>query len=169
LVRHCIDLAADTANRTGRDREELFEHVRGQERYGEQAFEDHNQALYRECLENLQNYAGYLDQLLAEAQPEPVAHPARVAEDEARDDLERFRQLLSVVWKRVRSHGRAELEAKLSRIAEQARGLSQRVKSEPRAVLREIHRLGAEVEQVDEQFNRGQQPDAGAGLLEGSP
>src|SRR5205085_10633078 len=32
LVRHCLDLAAEVAGRTGRDRDELFQHVHAQER-----------------------------------------------------------------------------------------------------------------------------------------
>src|SRR5207244_11883707 len=42
LVRQCLDLAAQVADTTGRDREELFEHVRAQERYAEQAYEQHS-------------------------------------------------------------------------------------------------------------------------------
>ena len=79
-MRRCLDLAAEVAKATGRDREELFEHVHAQERYAEQAYEDHNQALYRECRENLEKYAGYLDQLLRDALPRPsTAGPATAA------------------------------------------------------------------------------------------
>jgi molecular chaperone DnaK len=167
LVRRCLDLAADTADKTGRDREELFEHAHAQERYAEQAYEEHNQALYRECFDNLYKYAGYLEQLLADALPRPT--PARPPDEEARDELERFRQFLSVVWKRVRERGRVDLEARLTQIAGAARGLSQRLKGEPGAVLRDTHRLAVEVEKVGEQLERGLRPDADAGLLEGSP
>ena len=75
LVRHCLDLAAEVSSSTGRDREDLFQHVHAQDRYAEQAYEDHNQALYRECWENLSKYAGYLAQLLRDGLPRPSARP----------------------------------------------------------------------------------------------
>src|SRR5262249_37100786 len=56
LVQYCLTLAAEVADKTGRDREELCEHIRAQERYAEQAYEEHNQALYRECNDNLEKY-----------------------------------------------------------------------------------------------------------------
>src|SRR5262249_2094420 len=111
LVRQCLDLAAEVAAKTGRDRDELFEHVQAQERYAEQAYEEHNQALYRECRENLEKYAGYLEQLLRDSLPRPTTRPQRPPEDEAREDLERFREFLSTVWKEARAKKRAELEA----------------------------------------------------------
>src|SRR5262249_13514171 len=67
MVKHCLDLCAQVADRTGRDRDELFQHVHAQERYAEQAHEEHNQTLYRECWENLEKYSGYLAQLLRDA------------------------------------------------------------------------------------------------------
>ena len=66
-----------SAEATGRDRQELFEHVQAQERYAEQAYEEHNQPLYRECRENLEKYAGYLEQLLRDTLPRPPAVPTR--------------------------------------------------------------------------------------------
>src|SRR5262249_5899166 len=76
LVRYCLDLAPRVAEATGRDRQELFEHVHAQERYAEQAFEEHNQALYRECGANLRKYSDYLEGLLREDLPRPpVAEP----------------------------------------------------------------------------------------------
>jgi molecular chaperone DnaK len=170
LVRHCLDQAAAVADRTGRDREELFEHVHAQERYAEQAYEEHNQALYRECRENLEKYAGYLHQLLRDTLPRPAAGPARPPEEEARAEVERFRQFLAAVWKQVRAKGRADLEARLAEIARQAGGLSQRVKTEPLAVLRDTNRLGTEVQKVGEWLEQGRRagPADDAGLLEGS-
>jgi hypothetical protein len=173
LVRHCLDLAAEVAGRTGRDREELFEHIRAQERYAEQAFEECNQALYKECRDNLQKYAGYLGQLLADDLPGSRAGRRVPPEEEARAEVERFRGYLSAVWKRVRdlpAGARAGLESRLAEIAGQARGFSQRVKEEPGAVLRDARRLATEVEKVAAQLDgpRRQTPGEDAGLLEGS-
>lgn len=63
LVRHCLILAGQVADRTGRKREELFEQVYSQERYAEQAFAEQAQSLYSECFDNLQAFAAYLEQL----------------------------------------------------------------------------------------------------------
>jgi hypothetical protein len=147
LARRCLHLAANVADHTGRDREELFAHVHAQERYAERAYEQHDQPLYGECRENLEKFSGYLSQLLTSALPQD--RPLEQApEDEARQALEHFRTFLSTVWKRVRDHHRADLEAGLSRLARQAGGLSQRVKTEPRAVLGETGRLTTQVRDV---------------------
>jgi molecular chaperone DnaK len=170
LVRHCLDVAADVANRTGRDRDDLFQHVHAQERYAEQAHEEHNQTLYRECWDNLQKYAGYLAQLLRDALPRPPVQPSRPPEEEAKDEVERFRAALSSVWKKARAEKRTELEARLQEIAKQASGFTQRLKSEPVLVLRDARKLGVEVEKIQAQLEQpgGKGPGDSSGLLEGS-
>jgi hypothetical protein len=169
LARRCLDLAVEAAKATGRAREELFEHVHAQERYAEQAFEEHNQALYWECRENLEKYAGYLDQLMRDALPRPAA-PQLPPEEEAKDSVARFRDYLAAVWKHVRAKQRSDLEPRLTEIAGQARGFTQRMKSEPVAVIREAQRLGAEVRKIEEQLTEGRRQSTGdgAGPLEGS-
>ena len=170
LVRHCLDLAARVADSTGHNRADLFGHIHAQERYGEQAYEEHNQPLYRECRENLEKYAGYLEQLLRDALPRPNPTPNRSPEDEAKSDLERFRNYLSSVWKNVRARDRGELEGRLKVIAGQAGGLSGRLKSDPLGVLRDVRRLGTEVGKIQEELEGKRRQSAGddAGLLEGS-
>jgi molecular chaperone DnaK len=172
LVRHCLDLAAEVARSTGRNPDELFEHIHAQERYAEQAYEEHNQRLYRECQDNLDKYAGYLTQLLRDTLPRPASPPMRPPEEEARDDVERFRAYLAAVWKQVRSGQRTDLEKRLTEIAGQARGLTQRIKTEPVAVSRDTRRLGAEIAKIEAEANRGRQPPGEppgeAGLLEGT-
>jgi hypothetical protein len=169
LVRHCLDLAAEVANRTGRDRDELFQHVHAQERYAEQAYDEHNQTLYRECWDNLDKYAGYLAQLVRDLLPRP-APPPRNPEEEARDEVEGFRALLSSVWKKVRSSKRTDLEPRLADLARQAAGFTQRLKTEPIAVLRDARRLGVEVEKIQALLEKpaGEAPGDPSGLLEGS-
>ncbi len=171
LVRHCLDLAAEAAKATGRDGEELFEHVHAQERYAEQAYEEQNQALYRECRENLEKYAGYLDQLLRDALPRPSAPaPQLPPEEEAKNSVDRFRNYLTAVWKQVRAKQRTDLEPRLTEIAGLARGLTQRTKSDPHAVIRDARRLGAEVHKIEELVTDGRRQSTGddAGLLEGT-
>jgi molecular chaperone DnaK len=168
LVEHCLSLAAEVADKTGRERDELSEHIRAQERYAEQAYEEHNQPLYRECTDNLEKYAGYLHQLLNDALPRPP-RSSRSPEEEARAQLDRFRAYLSAVWKQVRGRQRTDLEARLTEIAGQARGLTQRIKTEPMSVLHDTNRLGTEVEKVADLLqNRRPAPGDDAGLLEGS-
>jgi hypothetical protein len=142
-----LNLAGEVADKTGRDPQELCDHIHAQERYAEQAYEERNQTLYHECQENLEQYHGYLAQLLGETLPRPP-RPSRPPEEEARAEINRFRAYLSSVWKQVRDKQRTDLEACLTDIAAQARGLSQRVKSDPLSVLRETNRLGKEVEKV---------------------
>jgi molecular chaperone DnaK len=169
LVRQCLDLAARVADQTGREREELFEHVRAQERYAEQAYAEFNQALYRECWDNLTKYAGYLESLSRDALPRPDTRPTPTPDVEARDGLERFRAYLATVWKGVRAGERGELEGRLREVARQAGGLSGRVKADPVGVLRELRRLGTEVLKVEEELATGRRPTGDdAGLLEGA-
>jgi molecular chaperone DnaK len=170
LVRHCLDLVVEVANSTGRDRQELFEHVQAQERYGEQAYEEHNQPLYRECRENLEKYMGYLEQLLRDTLPRPSSAPTRPPEEEAKADLDRFRAYLATVWKNVRAKQRNDLEPRLKELAGQGGGLTARLRTEPLAVLREVRRLAAEIHKIEEQLDaaRRQSGDDDAGLLEGS-
>jgi hypothetical protein len=169
LVRRCLDLAAEVADQTGRERGELFEHVHAQERYAEQAHAELNQPLYRECWANLNKYAGYLESLFRDALPRPARRPTLPPEEEARQTLERFRGYLASVWKNVRAKNRDDLEARLKEVAGRAGGLSVRVKGEPHNVLRDLRRLGTEVAKVEGELT-GARPEAGddAGLLEGA-
>ncbi len=167
LVQRCLDLAAEVADKTGRNPDELSEHIRVQERYAEQAYEERDQTLYQECNHNLEKYGGYLMQLLGDTLPRPP-RPSRPPEEEARIEIDRFRTYLSSVWKQVREKQRSDLEPRLREIAAQARGLSQRAKIDPLSVLRETNRLGTEVGKVADLLcnNRRQPPDDNLGLLE---
>jgi hypothetical protein len=163
LIRHCLDLAAEVANHTGRDRDELFVYVYGQERYAEQAQEERNQALYRECHDNLAQYADYLTRLLGDNLP-GGGRPTRPPEEEAREEVERFRILLAAVWKQVRARERQDLEPRLTEIAGQARGFSQRIKTDAHALLRDARRLVTEVEKIEERL-QGSRPRGPTGGL----
>ncbi len=151
LVQRCLNLAAEVADKTGRDLDELCDHIRAQQRYAEQAYEERNPTLYHECKDNLEKYRGYLAQLLSETSPR-LLRPGPSLTDEARAAIDRFRASLSAVWKQVRQKHRADLEARLGEIAALARGLSQRSKDEPFSVVQETNRLSAEIEQVAERL-----------------
>ena len=169
LVRRCLDLAVEAAKATNRPAEELFEHVYAQERYAEQAFEEQNQRPYQECRENLEKYLGYLDQLVRDALPRPAAPPLP-PEVEAKVCVERFREYLATVWKQVRAKQRTDLEARLTEIAGQAHGFTQRMKAEPLAVIRDAYRLGVEVHKIEKLLTESRRPPAGggAGPLDGT-
>lgn len=153
MVKHCLHLAADAADATGhRNRDELFEHVYTQERYAERARVEGNPILYRECFDNLEKYAGYLEQLRYDALPRPPVVPLRSAEDEAREGLERFRACLTAVWKKARAAGRDDLGEGLKRVAEQGQGLTQRARTDAVAVLHETRRLLGEIAAIDQQL-----------------
>lgn len=168
LVERCLSLAAEVADKTGRNPDELCEHIHIQERYAEQAHEERDQTLYHECNDNLEKYRSYLMQLLGDTLPRPP-RARRPPEEEARTEIERFRSYLSAVWKQVREKQRSDLEARLSEIAAEARGLSQRAKSDPLSVLRETNRLGTEVEKVADlmQNQRRHKQDNDGSVLEG--
>src|SRR5262249_17853472 len=112
----------------------------------------------------------YLAQLLKDALPRPAAAPARPPEEEAKDEVERFRAGLSRVWKQARTAKRADLEARLAEIAKQASNFTQRLKSEPVAVLRDARKLGVEIDKIQQQLDNPQGPPTGdaSGLLESS-
>jgi molecular chaperone DnaK len=167
IVKDCLDLAVSVAKSSGREREELFEYIHAQERYAEKAYEEHNQALYRECRDNLVKYGGYLDGLLRDALPRPVSRPP---EEEARDGLDRFRAFLGSVWKQVKAKERTDLDARMKEIAGQAGGLSRRLTTDPVGVIRDVRRLGTEVAKIEEMLDGQRRPPSGddAGLLEGS-
>jgi molecular chaperone DnaK len=169
LVRRCLDLAAEVADKTGREREELFEHIRAQERYAEPARAEANQALYRECWQNLEKYAAYLEGLSNDSLPRPAARRTLPPEEEARESLDRFRSYLSSVWKEARDKDRRDLDTRLRELAKQASGLSARVKSEPIEVVRTVRRLANEIAKVEADLaGRHREDGDNAGLLEGA-
>jgi hypothetical protein len=170
LVRRCLDVAAEVADHSKREREELFEYVRTQERYAEQAHAALNQGLYRECWDNLDKYAGYLTSLRQEASPGPSPRPDPPPDEEAREAVEQFRTRLAAVWKEVRARGRDELEGHLRDVARRAVGLSARVKTEARQVIRDVGGLVGEIERVERESTRPPRAGGGgfSGLLEGS-
>jgi molecular chaperone DnaK len=170
LVQDCLYLADTVARTMARDRLGLADYIHVQQRYAEQAYEDKDPGLYQECWHNLTRYAGSLEALLREYIDKSEPGPPRAPEDQAREDVNRFRAYLGDVWKRVRAKVRSDLEAPLRQLADQAKGLSQRAQTDSLAVIREVRRLAAEVAKVEQHLKK-EQPllGADAGLLEGWP
>jgi molecular chaperone DnaK len=168
LVRDCMGLAAQVADRTDQEREKLFAPIQEQEGLAEQAYEDSNQIAYAECRENLENYGRYLQKVLFEVMPTAPAN--RSPEDAAKQAVEEFRGQLSLVWKKAREKQRAELEPRLQEIAKQASGFSARIKNDPREVVRDADRLSVEVQKIHEMVDPSVRKQTGepTGLLEGS-
>jgi molecular chaperone DnaK len=162
LVKHCLIQSASVADRTGRSREELFEQVYAQERYAEQAYEEKNQTLYRECFENLSRLASYLDQLLHE-DPGGTRRTRRpAAEQQAPEDVEQFKGYLAHVLSRVHTKGRRDLEDYLNELARQGEGLDARAKTDPAGCIREVRRLATEIAKVEQELS-GQRSSSSRG------
>ncbi len=171
LVKHCLMQAGAVADRTGRNREELFEQVYAQERYAEQAYEDRNQTLYRECFENLNKFAAYLDQLQRERLPGSGELPRRPpTPQDAVQEVREFGYAFDDLRKKASRRGRADLVAKLDRLAEGAKGLPEKAKQDVHGCFREIQRLRTELTKVEEEFvgRRLTPPRDDEGMLEGS-
>jgi molecular chaperone DnaK len=170
-VKDCLDLAATVAEQTHSSREELSEPIRAQRQRGEQAYEQENQALVRDCCTNLERYAGQLVQLLRDNRHEPEEPPLRrPAWLEAREAVDQFRARLAEVWKRVRAGAHADLEQRLTEVATLAKGLSQRLKDDPAATIRDVRRLQARIANVELRLEElsSPRPKDDAGLLEGT-
>jgi hypothetical protein len=170
LVKQCLHLAADVAQQTGRARDELFGQVYTQERYAEQAFEERDQSLYRECFDNLHRYAGYLDQVQRDALPRSYLGPVRLPEEEAREGIDYLEACLAAVLEKAQAKGAAPLVVHLHSLVERGRGLRDRLKTDAPGVIREVRRSLTEVRKIEQELLApGQRPaGADAGLLEGT-
>jgi hypothetical protein len=158
-IRNCLHLAATVAQESGRKCEELLQYVHAQERYAEQAHKDRNPVLYRECLDNLEKYADYLEELHRAAEPQPLQMPPPVMEEgDLRSAVDHMRSALSTVWKKARAKGRGDLEPRLKEVAAQAQGLVQRSKVDPERALEEAKYLRAEIESIQMQLGEPEPP-----------
>jgi hypothetical protein len=173
LLHHCRGLADEVARETGHNRLEMLDYLRAQERQAERAFHERNQALYRECWQNLQRYAFVLQDLCRANDPGAEEEENELERDpveKARETVEQLRGYLSAVWKEARARGRKDLEQRLAQIARQSQGLGQRAKDDPYAVLRTVRRLFTELSRIEELTREGRGLDEGdgkTGLLEG--
>jgi molecular chaperone DnaK len=171
LVKDCLQLVDAVAQETGEDRKELAGAIETQRKYAEQAYEEENQALYRECWDRVERHSGQLVQMLRDQRPEiDQPPPMRPVHIEAQKTVEQFRARLAAIWKRVRAIESSELEQRLTDIASQANGLTQRLKDDPAAALQDVRRLLARVYKVEQRLN--EMPERrerdNTGLLEGT-
>jgi molecular chaperone DnaK len=171
LVKHCLVLAGEVAQATGRPREELFEQVYAQERYAEKAFEERNQTLYRECYENLSKLAGYLEQLKRDHLNVPLSASTRPPTvDDVKTDIRQLQSFLAELRKKARSRARADLEPRLAALERQTQTLAGQTHADVFASLREIHRLDTEAVKVQQALDgyAALAADEREGLLEGN-
>jgi hypothetical protein len=171
LVKDCLQLADTVAQQSGEDRKQLAAPIETQRKYAEQAYEEENQGLYRECWDRIERYAGQLVQLLRHRRPEiDEPPPQRPVHIEAQEAVEQFRARLADVWKRVRAMGSPDLEKRLADVAAQANGLTQRLKDDPAAGLHDVRRLLARVYKVEARLNEmpARRERDNSGMLEGS-
>jgi molecular chaperone DnaK len=169
LVKDCLQLADTVALQTGEERQQFTEPIVTQRKYAEQAYEEENQALYRECWDRIERYAGQLVQLLRHRRPEmDEPPPERPVHIEAQEAVHQFRARLADVWKRVRAIGSPDLEKRLADVAAQANGLTQHLKDDPAAALHDVRRLLARVYKVEARLNEipARRERDNSGLLE---
>jgi molecular chaperone DnaK len=175
LAETCRAQAAEAARVTGRGRGEMLDYVRAQERHAERAFQERNQPLYREAWGNLERYLYTLQDLVRAATPpeeeEWHEEPDETPEDQARAEVERFRNFLSHVWKEARTRGRKDLEERFQAIAKTSQGVSQRVKEDAGGTLRSVRRWMKELHKLAVLIREGRNlgdEDSASGLLEGT-
>jgi molecular chaperone DnaK len=171
LVKHCLVLAGEVAQATGRPREELFEQVYAQERYAEKAFEEHNQTMYRECYENLSKLAGYLEQLKRDQLNVPLPASSRPPTvEDVKADIQQVQNFLSSLRKKAKSRARLDVEPRLDSLERQTQALARQTHADVFASLREINRLDTEAVKVQQALDghAALASDDREGLLEGN-
>jgi molecular chaperone DnaK len=170
LVKECLILAGDVAERTGRERQELFEQVYAQERFAEQAFAEHNQALYGECFDNLHKFGGYLQRLGSDHLPGASRRGGPPTLSDARSEVHRLLNALTVLASAARSRRRADVQERAAALNARAEQYLAPTSTDPIEVLRQSQRLWVEYDKLEAQLS-GRQRDGGAGtegLLEGT-
>ncbi len=169
LIKNCLILAGEVANRGGRNRDEFFETVYSQERYAEQALEEKNQKKFSECVLNLVQFNQYLDQLRADYSLSPLDPEEEVPEEffqlkilamEAKIGL-----LLTQVAPVLSTETRRNLEKNLDRLYYFRNELNLQ---EPQ-IQKELYRLSKEIDSLAAGHSQSgfQQTRDVAGMLEG--
>jgi hypothetical protein len=171
LVKRCLYEAANVADRTGRDREQLFAPIYAQEQTAEQAHAEKNAAVYRECFDQLRALAADLLRLQHDLAP-----GARQGDDrpptthDVQDALRDLQAYLAAVLPAVLLKGRQDFVSELERIQQQQEALAERGRRDAPAALREVRRLLGEVGRMEQELSSGLSPAALSpeGMLEGS-
>jgi hypothetical protein len=170
MVKRCLFEAADLADRSGRDREQLFQQIYAQEQTAEQAHAEKNAGLYREAYDNLRVLADDLERLKADMTPLARRGPDRAAQHDVADALLDLQAYLSAVLPAATLKARADFVQQLQEIEHLQSSWAERGKREPAVALREVRKALATVAQMEQALTAGQSrtPAKLEGMLEGS-
>jgi hypothetical protein len=156
LVKRCLYEAANVADRTGRDREQLFAPIYAQEQSAEQAYAEKNAAAYRECFDHLRALAADLMRLQDDLSPLARQAAERpVSWHDVQDALKDLQAYLQAVSPAAQLKGRQDFVEQLQQIDQQREPLADRAKRDVPAVLREVRRLLGEVGRMEVELSSG--------------
>jgi hypothetical protein len=156
LVKRCLYEAANVADRTGRDRDQLFAPIYAQEQSAEQAYTEKNSAAYRECFDHLRALAADLMRLQDDLSPlTRQAGQRPVTWHDVQDALKDLQAYVQAVMAAAQLKGRQNFAEQLQQIDQQRDPLGERGKRDVPAALREVRRLLGEVGRMEVELSGG--------------
>jgi hypothetical protein len=173
LVKRCLYEAANVADKTGRDREQLFAPIYAQEQTAEQAHAEKNALVYRECFDHLRALAADLIRLQDDISPAPLARRDSdygCSMHDVQDALRDLQAYLQAVLPAAQLKGRQDITDRLREFEQQRASLADRGKRDVPGALREVRRLLSEVGRMEQELSRGWSAGAAPqeGMLEGT-
>jgi hypothetical protein len=168
LVKRCLFDAADLADRTGRDREQLFQQVYAQEQAAEQAHAEHDVRRFREAFDNLLALAADLERLQTERAPASRrdARGAPSAHD-VLDAIQDLQSYLAVAVQTAEQQGRSDLVKKLQELDGRRSAWAERGQREPALVWRDVRKALADVARMEQSLTAGRSRSPAQANLEG--
>jgi hypothetical protein len=173
LIKRCLFEAAALADRTGRDREQLFAQIYAHEQKAEQAHAEMNAELYRASFENLSGLATELERSRVDSTPPSQRSGNRGATvHDVADAVKDLHSYIAVVLPVAELRGRTEAATKLHELSSRTGAWTERGKREASAALREVLAALAEVALIEQALTTGRgrstSPAGLEGMLEGS-
>jgi hypothetical protein len=173
MVKRCLFEAADLADRTGRDREQLFAPIYVQEQVAEKAHAEKDVRRYREALDNLNALAADLERAQADVTPPSQRGSGRVPTGhDVTDAVKDLQAYLSAVVSAAELKNRADFVKQLQELQGQCDAWADRGKREPAQALRDLRKALAAAAQMEQLLTSGFSRSTTAagieGMLEGS-
>jgi hypothetical protein len=171
LVKRCLYEAANVADRTGRDREQLFAPIYGQEQTAEQAHAEKNASVYRECFDQLRALAADLLRLQNDLSPMARRDTDRAPTvHDVQDALRDLQAYVQAVLPAAQLKGRQDYADRLQEFERQRDAVADRGRRDAPGALREARRLLGEVGRMEQELSSGLSPATLPleGMLEGS-
>jgi hypothetical protein len=171
LVKRCLYEAANVADRTGRDREQLFAPIYAQEQTAEQAHAEKNAAVWRCCFDQLRALAADLMRLQDDLSPLARRHADQAPSiHDVQDALHDLQVYLQAVLAAAQLKKRQDFVAQLLQADQQRGAVADRAKRDVPGAMREVRRLLGEVGRMEQELSSGWSPATLAleGMLEGS-